>query len=89
MATRESHDSHITAHAASSNHRGMILGSESCGCFHCLAVFAPACITYWVGAEGATATCPRCGIDAVIGSASGFPIERDFLAQMRSYWFQT
>jgi hypothetical protein len=34
-----------------------------------------------------TARCPRCGIDSVIGSASGYPITREFLQTMKSYWF--
>lgn len=34
-----------------------------------------------------TARCPRCGIDSVIGSASGYPITREFLQTMNSYWF--
>jgi hypothetical protein len=35
-----------------------------------------------------TADCPRCGIDAVIGSASGFPITSEFLSSMNGRWFQ-
>jgi len=34
-----------------------------------------------------TALCPRCGIDSVIGSASGYPITADFLLMMRKYYF--
>jgi hypothetical protein len=37
--------------------------------------------------EGQTALCPKCGIDAVIGSASGYPISREFLAEMHRHWF--
>lgn len=36
---------------------------------------------------GQTAMCPYCGIDSVIGSASGFPITPEFLMRMRAYWF--
>ena len=31
--------------------------------------------------------CPKCGIDSVIGSASGYPIEHSFLMKMREFWF--
>jgi len=32
--------------------------------------------------------CPRCGIDSVLGSASGFSLSRDFLNRMHHYWFE-
>ncbi|MCE7962609.1 MAG: hypothetical protein DYH05_08955 [Acidobacteria bacterium ACB1] len=31
--------------------------------------------------------CPKCGIDSVIGSNSGYPINDEFLRRMRSHWF--
>jgi len=32
--------------------------------------------------------CPECGIDSVIGDASGFPIaDEAFLKRMHSIWF--
>ena len=34
-----------------------------------------------------TALCPMCHIDAVIGDASGFPIEVSFLTAMHRRWF--
>jgi hypothetical protein len=80
------------AHGHSSNHRVEILASTVCGCFYCLALFSPAEIVEWVDADaddiGTTATCPRCGIDSVIGSSSGFPTDAEFLQKMHSYWFQ-
>ena len=62
--------------------------SEICGCFYCMAAFPPSEIADWID-EGKTALCPKCGIDAVIGSASGFPVERGFLRRMRRYWFES
>jgi hypothetical protein len=79
-------DDHVTAHGRSSGHRAEIDGSGVCGCFYCLARFAPAEITEWVDTD-TTALCPRCGIDSVIGSASGYPITAEFLARMRAHWF--
>lgn len=87
----------IDAHKSSSNHRAEIFSSESCGCFHCLATFKPEAIKEWVdwphgtpnGQEndyGTTAMCPKCGIDSVIGAASGYPITNDFLARMQKHW---
>lgn len=71
-------------------HREELLQSESCGCFRCLAIFAPADIKEWeYEREGVytTALCPNCGFDAVVGSASGYPINDDFLMQMHTRWF--
>lgn len=71
-------------------HREEVLASESCGCFYCCAIFAPAAIDEWIDeweGTGQTALCPRCGIDSVIGSESGYPVTREFLKQMKTYWF--
>ena len=74
------------AHPHSIDHHEAILASERCGCFYCLAIYPPAEIDGWCD-DGKTALCPRCHIDSVIGTASGYPIERVFLEQMRVVWF--
>jgi hypothetical protein len=80
------------AHRHSASHRTEVLSSPSCGCFHCLAVFAPSEIRDWVdaGADGVgkTALCPRCGIDSVIGSNAGMALDERFLSQMHEFWFE-
>jgi len=76
----------IEAHKHSIRHREEIEASEKCGCFDCLAIFIPHDIIDWVD-KGQTALCPHCGIDSVIGSKSGYPIDRSFLDQMRHHWF--
>lgn len=87
---------HIAAHKRSSIHRAEVLASEICGCFHCRATFPPTEIEDWVderpmgdgnSSHGETALCPKCGIDSVIGSASGFPITPDLLRRMNAHWF--
>jgi hypothetical protein len=77
------------AYRYSSNHRQLIETSRICGCFNCLAIFPADEIAVWVDEPqgGMTACCPRCDVDSVIGSASGFPITREFLDAMRMYWF--
>ena len=78
------------AHKHSSHHREEVLGSEMCGCFYCLAIFGPDEIDVWVDSVngvGQTALCPRCSVDSIIGSASGFPITQEFLEQMHRRWF--
>jgi len=75
------------AHQHSSHHRDEVMGSVVCGCFYCLSQFLPGAIETWTDL-GTCAICPHCGIDAVIGSASGYPIEKAFLQQMHQIWFE-
>jgi hypothetical protein len=93
VARFESFPPHIrAAHDRSSNHRAEVLASDVCACFSCLETFSPEAISEWVDTptdegEGETALCPMCGIDAVLGSSSGLPIDGDFLKEMQLYWF--
>jgi len=77
---------HIAAHAYSTHHRSSLMQSEKCGCFHCLAVYPPSEIDDWIDGDD-TALCPKCGIDAVIGSESGYPLTPEFLGKMQKHWF--
>jgi hypothetical protein len=74
------------AHKYCSMHRGEIERSTICGCFYCLSIFPPSEIVEWID-EGQTAMCPRCPVDSVIGSASGYPITAEFLQRMHDKWF--
>ena len=76
----------IAAHQHSSEHLEELLSSESCSCFHCLEIYSPKEIVEWVD-DGQCAMCPKCGIDSVIGSRSGFPITKEFLSSMEKHWF--
>jgi hypothetical protein len=77
------------AHRVSVRNRDTIRASASCGCFHCLGTFAPNAVRDWITEDdgGQTARCPLCGIDSVLGSASGFPLTREFLERMRRTYF--
>jgi len=59
--------------------------------FYCLSTFEPKDIEEWSDTDGQgepTALCPKCGIDAVIGSVAGFKLsDPDFLKEMNYYWF--
>ncbi|GEM85135.1 MAG: hypothetical protein KatS3mg074_758 [Meiothermus sp.] len=77
---------YLEAHRHSTRHRAEVLQSELCGCFYCLRIFTPSEIEEWVD-EGQTALCPYCGIDTVLGSASGVHLSEDFLSQMRERYF--
>jgi hypothetical protein len=79
-------------HRTCSYHRAAIEQSEVCGCFYCKRTFPPSAINEWCDRSGGdqpgqTALCPHCGIDSVIGSASGHAITDDLLARMRYAYF--
>ncbi|MDH5859176.1 hypothetical protein [Lampropedia aestuarii] len=90
----------ILRNAARHSSRNMreILHSQRCGCYYCLRRFKPSKIEDWSD-EGPdkesqnaqhqlyTAWCPYCGIDAVIGSAAGYPLTTEFLTKMRKRSF--
>jgi hypothetical protein len=79
------------AHKLSIFNKEGITASDVCGCFYCKTTFDSDKVVEWTDighAKGSTALCPNCGIDAVIGSSSNFPISNAiFLEEMHSYWF--
>jgi hypothetical protein len=82
------------AHKHSFGNKDEILKSEVCGCFYCFKTYPPSEIKdeYFIpeSKEGGKSTlwCAKCGIDSVIGSASGFPVsENEFLRAMNDNWF--
>jgi hypothetical protein len=77
------------------SNRELVLASDRCGCFYCLAIFPSAEITGWISElgpkagrlrAGVTALCPRCGIDSVLPEAAGFPLTLTFLQAMQAHW---
>lgn len=87
------------AHKHSIRNRREVEASHSCGCFCCLSIYSATAVKDWTdwpeGTNDAqesehdlTAICPRCGTDAVIGSATGYPITAEFLRHMKHYWFK-
>jgi len=87
-----------SAHPHCAAHRKEVEASDVCGCFHCQEMFAPSEIDEWLEETSGelsmrpdpwTAMCPKCGIDAVIGCGSGFPVsDPSFLAAMHNRWFE-
>lgn len=79
------------AHKHSIFHKNEISQSDLCGCFYCGGIFKPTEIIEWVDEDnpkGQTALCPICGIDAVIGDKSAFPItDKNFLNEMHFLYF--
>jgi hypothetical protein len=79
------------AHHQSIYHRRAIELSRTCGCFYCLKMFRPDQIHAWTDRHKSvpeqTALCPHCGIDSVVGDASGFAITETFPNAMNEHWF--
>ena len=77
----------IDAHKHTVDHRAELERSNVAGCFYCLEVFNPSEIEDWID-DDKCALCPKCGIDSVIGDASGVPVaEKHFLEAMHMFWF--
>lgn len=74
------------AHKHSSNNVEEVKNSTLCGCFYCRRIYAASVIEEFID-NGQTALCPYCGVDAVIGDASGYVVTDDFLTDMYSKWF--
>lgn len=66
------------------NRQQLELSTEA-GCYHCLAVFDAREVTRYVD-NGDTAVCPRCGIEAVLGSATGYRLTRKELKRLHTWW---
>ena len=76
----------VNAHSHSSHNLEEVQKSSDCGCFSCLKIFSPAEVTEWL-ADG-TVVCPFCAVDSILGSMSGCPLTKDFLAEMNGRWFR-
>ena len=77
------------AHRHCARNREELEASTDCGCIYCLATFQPSEIVEWLPEGSGTAFCPRCSIDSVVGSASGYPVTDPlFLRAMRERWFR-
>jgi len=74
------------AHICSSYNRKQLSKAKICGCFYCLKIFDPKLIVAWCD-DNQTAICPFCGIDSIIYESKTYPISKNFLEQMKKYWF--
>ena len=79
------------AHKYSIYNYTSVRNSPICGCFYCQSTFEPKDIEEWTDTDShmePTALCPNCGIDAVIGSVTGFKVsDPNFLKEMNYCWF--
>ena len=74
------------AYRHSLRNREEIERSERCGCFACVHEFDANEVGEWTD-NGQTAICPCCGVDAVIGDASGMSLSPMFLREMNEKYF--
>lgn len=77
----------IEAHKRCIHNWSELTVSAKCGCFYCLEIYSPNEVAEWTDDDD-TAICPRCGIDAVIGDASGFSVTTEFMGRMHRRWFE-
>ncbi|MGI6439467.1 MAG: hypothetical protein ACOX0W_04240 [Sphaerochaetaceae bacterium] len=77
------------AHKRTIHNAHEVSQSLQCRCFFCGNLFDPSEIDYeHTRYEKTTAYCPTCGIDAVLGDASLFPIyDENFALQCSYAWF--
>lgn len=63
--------------------------SQRAACYHCLTVFPADEVGDFREEEDgeATAYCPVCGVDAVLGDVTGYGFEEATLRALREYWF--
>jgi hypothetical protein len=85
-------------HKYANDNRELLARSDRAGCFYCRTMFHPDKITDWVDgqqlasgstADGVTALCPRCGIDAILPSAAPIALDDGILSEMHQHWFET
>ena len=82
------------AHKYSYANKDSAMKSEICGCFYCFKTFPPTdieaagLIPEKKGSNKITVWCPKCGVDSVIGSATGLPVnDIEFLKAMNQKFF--
>ena len=72
------------------NNKHEIEKSKMCGCYYCKRTFPASLIRHQDYTDGGrTALCPLCGIDAVIGDASGVPINKKVLTEISHVMFES
>ncbi len=76
----------IAAKEHTSRHRAELNASTRCGCFFCFRTFAATDVKAWIDTD-TTALCPHCGVDSVLGDASGHSISDGFLRRMHQHYF--
>ena len=76
------------AHDHSFKNKEEIMASKGIVCYFCKMEAIPDDIDEWVKEQDGkeTAVCPSCGIDSIIGDASGLNVTPAFLEEMGRHW---
>ena len=79
----------INAQRSSINNRDRLMASVSCGCFSCETLMLANGIRDWKMEEDGrlTAVCPYCGEETVIGDDAVYPMKKEFLREMKRFWY--
>lgn len=65
-----------------------IVASKQCGCYFCRHIFSARQVSDWVeDGKHVSALCPECGMDTVMGDASGIPLSKEMLKDMNQYFY--
>jgi hypothetical protein len=77
------------AHKAAFENKESIRKSRLCGCFYCAKIYVATDVIEFIHEPtgGETAFCPVCGIDSLIGDATGIPITLEYLKLMQKKYF--
>lgn len=77
------------AHKLSAENKEQIAKSSLCGCFSCCKIFTPDKIEDWIQEKNGkeSAICPYCYSDTILGNASNYPVNENFLRAMNERWF--
>jgi hypothetical protein len=68
--------------------RDTIQKSNNAACYCCLCHFKASQVEEYVDDDDVTAICPLCGVDAVLGDATGLPIhDLEYLQAMHTFGF--
>jgi hypothetical protein len=67
--------------------RSEIAKSVLCHCIYCKEASPSSHVDEWAD-EGETALCPKCGVDSMVGDASGYEMTVPLLSALQDFWFE-
>lgn len=88
MSTRKTIDPYLPYREHATNNEIEIVQSKECGCYFCRHHYDARKVNDWISDErGVSALCPECGMDAVVGDASGLDISKEKLKTLNLYFY--
>ena len=75
-------------HRAATSNALALAESLTCSCYYCLRTYSTDEIVDWIDdADGLTAICPHCDIDAVVPCNSGLDVSEEYLKEVHRVMF--